>query len=537
MPAAVHCSTSTSSSIHLTAEASRIFQVKEKMGILGKPASEEIVDLLCLRIYELEEQLPCPGDTVLSEDEVEDTNGRLHMDSSNSSKPPRTDGFKSKGKEESSDDNESDDNQHSKDKSLRQKTGRKTGKQTGAEGFGLKKPENAEVQDTVYHVHHDCRQCPKYKECLLKAKLSAVRHVYDTKIVTTDTPHVTVTCTCPQDQQEKHGEFPDEINSSQQYGSNIQALALVLNVLGMVSVSRIHEILSACTGMPVSTGTIQKWIEKGGEKAQPVLKRIIEALLESIRLHADETGAHVNGILMWIHTVCNESFTYLSLQAKRGYEGACAAGVLPRYKGRLIHDCWASYWKFTDVIHGLCCAHLQRELRWVIQFKKKNRQWAQALFDLLTEMNAAVEKAKSEGKKRLEVDQLKSFHDRYDKWINEGLKLNPASKDFPGKRGRKKNGKVRSLLLRMQNHKDAVLKFADDFDVTYTNNCAEASFRLIAQKRAVIGSFRSEEGAKAFTDMFSYLSSCRKHDINCYTAMLALVNGEAEKLLFPESLN
>ena len=92
---------------------------------------------------------------------------------------------------------------------------------------------------------------------------------------------------------------------------------------------------------------------------------------------------------------------------------------------------------------------------------------------------------------------------------------------------------MRSLLLRMQEHKENVLLFSMDFTVPPTNNIAEASFRLVAQKRAVIGGFRSPEGAESFTAIFSVLSTCRKQDINCYYACKAMVEGRLFELLFP----
>ena len=37
-------------------------------------------------------------------------------------------------------------------------------------------------------------------------------------------------------------------------------------------------------------------------------------------------------------------------------------GVLPEFKGIAMHDCWASYWNYSDIQHAVCCAHLLREL-------------------------------------------------------------------------------------------------------------------------------------------------------------------------------
>lgn len=526
----------------------RIFQVKSELGILNEAASEEIVNKLCLHISHMEERVNAEvpeGATVLGKEEMEDLQGRLSMDSSNSSMPPRANGYRNpkKGAGDRSDDTAGDDEDtdedgenslYDKNRSLRGKSGLKPGKQPGAKGHGLKRPENAVVQETVFHASSKCENCLRFDECRKRAKELETRHVYDSVTTITDTPHVTLSCQCPLTNSEEQGVFPDQIKSTQQYGNNIMSLAIILNVLGMISVDRIHEILSAYFSLPISTGTIQGWIEKADRKVKPILTRIMEAILQAIRIHCDETGVHIKGKLKWIHTACNELFTYLSIQDGRGYDSICAVGILTKFKGIVIHDCLAGYWKFKNVIHGLCCAHLQRELKWVIQFKEKNRVWAQALFDLLGEMNKAVDEAKKLGEKQLDPERLKAFSDRFDRLIEEAIEKNPAPSETSGKRGRKKKGKVLSLVLRLKEHKGEVLLFATNFDATFSNNLAEASFRLVSQKRSVAGSFRSDAGAEAFVDLFSYLSTCRKHGINCYKAILALLEGNGEDLIFEE---
>lgn len=524
----------------------RIFQVKSELGILNEAASEEIVNKLCLHISHMEEYVNTAvpeGATVLDKEEMEDLQGRLSMDSSNSSIPPRANGYRSPkndSKDQPNDaacddentDGDDEGSLYTKNRSLRGSSGLHPGKQPGAEGHGLKRPEHAVVQETVFHAPSKCVNCPHFDACRKGAKEIETRHVYDSVTTITDTPHVTLSCQCPLTSSEEQGIFPEQIKSSQQYGNNIMSLAIVLNVLGMVSVDRIHEILSAYFSLPISTGTIQGWIEKADRKVKPILALIIEAILQSVRIHCDETGVHIKGKLKWIHTACNELFTYLSIQDGRGYDSICAVGILTKYKGIVIHDCLAGYWKFKDVIHGLCCAHLQRELKWVIQFKEKNRVWAQALFDLLGEMNKAVDEAKKLGKRRLDPDRIRAFSDRFDGLIEEAMEKNPSPPDTSGKRGRKKKGKVLSLVLRLKEHKDEVFLFATNFDATFSNNLAEASFRLVSQKRSVAGSFRSDAGAEAFVDLFSYLSTCRKHEIDCYTAISELLEGNAEELIF-----
>jgi len=197
------------------------------------------------------------------------------------------------------------------------------------------------------------------------------------------------------------GEFPENINSSIQYGNGICALAVALNTAGMMSVNRVHELLMAVLGVPISTGTISAMVERFSETISDTMEGIKQALLSRPVVHCDETGTRVEGTNYWVHSACDAQYTYLSLQSKRGYAGMEAVGFLPSYSGTIVHDCWSPYWSVSDVRHGLCCAHLLRELQGIIDNAPEQAGWTSSMQQLLLEMNQCRRKRWSQAWMRL----------------------------------------------------------------------------------------------------------------------------------------
>ena len=142
-----------------------------------------------------------------------------------------------------------------------------------------------------------------------------------------------------------------------QYGVNIESLAVSLNTMGMVSINRTHEILNSVFDIPISTGTITTMIKDSAEAVSTTVAEIIEAIKEESLIHLDETGTRVDEKAYWAHVASTEELTYISVEANRGQKGMDAAGILPKYTGTGIHDCWSPYFTYDKMRHGLCCAH------------------------------------------------------------------------------------------------------------------------------------------------------------------------------------
>lgn len=128
-------------------------------------------------------------------------------------------------------------------------------------------------------------------------------------------------------------------------------------------------------------------ISRAAVKVRPALDTIREKLTGCEVNHSDETGFRAEGKTRWAHVLSTESYTCLSLSDFRGHKGRAEAGFLSIYKGINVHDCWASYWKFPEITHAVCNAHILRELNFVTD-NYPEQTWNGKFRDLLLEMKS-----------------------------------------------------------------------------------------------------------------------------------------------------
>lgn len=442
----------------------------------------------------------------MQQQEISQLKEQLGKNSKNSSKPPSTDGFKKPHP-----------------KSLRKSTGKKQGAQKGHEGKGFS--ITGEPDKVIDHIPAKCKGCLNFGNCIacgITGKRYEVDIVVDTKV----TLHQTLAFSC----RNKNnaiitGDFPENIRSTMQYGYNLQALVVALNTIGMVSIKRTHELLSDLFAIPISTGTIHNMLGECSKIIAPVVDQISQRIIQSEIIHFDETGTRVDKKTCWVHNASNEAYTFLTIEDKRGKEGIDSSGVLPNFQGIAVHDCWASYWKYNQVTHALCCAHLLRELTGILE-NHPTQTWAQGMIDLLLKMKEVRDKAVFMGKEKLSYYYLNSFHKAYSALIETGRKLNPIPEKEPGKRGRQGKGKIRSLIERLFEHEAGICLFTRNFNVPFDNNQAERDVRMVKVKTKVSGCFRTKEGAQTFMTIMSYLGTAKKHGITPLVALKKAFAGE-----------
>lgn len=437
---------------------------------------------------------------------IQELREQLNKNSKNSSKPPSSDGFKKPAP-----------------KSLRKPSGKKVGGQEGHQGTYLS--VLSDPDEIVKHMPSACEGCPHYKMCKGTACVAEKRHVIDAVVTVNVVEHQLLEIPiCMLHGDTRKGNFPNNVKATVQYGENLQALSVALNTVGAVSVKRTHEILSGVFNIPLATGTISNMVKHCADAVSETVDRIKQKVANSGLGHFDETGIRVDKKLWWVHDASNCEFTYLDISPKRGYLGMEQCGVLPLFHGIAMHDCWASYWSYKDCQHAVCCAHLLRELTGIAE-NHPEQKWASAFIDLLTEMKKVKDKAVEAGKETLSYYHYHKFDKRYDELIKQAREENPLPVTTEKKRGRKKKGKILALVERLDNYKASVCLFIHNFMVPFDNNQAERDLRMIKVKTKVSGCFRSEEGARDYLKIMSYVGTAHKQGYNAYDAIRKAISG------------
>ena len=95
-------------------------------------------------------------------------------------------------------------------------------------------------------------------------------------------------------------------------------------------------------------------------------------------------AVRVVGRLAWVHSASTDTDTLITVHDRRGRVAMDAAGVLPRFAGTALHDCWQPYFGYP-VTHALCNAHVVRELTGV--WESTGQSWAAQLAGTLERLN------------------------------------------------------------------------------------------------------------------------------------------------------
>jgi transposase len=119
---------------------------------------------------------------------------------------------------------------------------------------------------------------------------------------------------------------------------------------------------------------------------------------------------------------------------------------------------------------------------------------------------------------------------QYQAIIKSGeAELPPIPPRTDGKRGKIAKSDAHNLWERLKEYETAVLLFAKNAHVPFTNNRAEQDLRMAKVKQKVSGCFRKELQAKAYCRISSYLQTMASKGYNPLIAIQMALASEDVK--------
>ncbi|MEI6490094.1 MAG: IS66 family transposase [Bacteroidota bacterium] len=386
-------------------------------------------------------------------------------------------------------------------RSLREKSGKSNGGQTGHKGTTLEMA--SEPDSIIEHKPYFCTRCGNDLSAI-QGSVVEVRQVFDVPMpilpIVTEHQLIGKQCSCGHCCQT---DFPKEVRSRVSYGTNIRALVTYLSCIQCIPYKRLTEVLRDCFGITLSQGTIDNILKDVSDKSLGAYNEIRNRVEQSSVVGADETGENINGELHWMWAWQTDKLTYIHSNKSRGKLAIDSQFKNGLSRSILVTDRHRSYFNMNVVDHQICLAHILRELTFLTELDTK-QTWSSELAKLIRE---AIHKRKTESWENIDRNSI----------LNKFQNLLTSCTD-------NLHQKIIALIKSLTKYKEYVFKFLFDPDVPYENNASERAVRNLKVKQKVSGMFKSQQGANAYCQIHSIAQTAKKNNQNPFLAILAVAN-------------
>ncbi len=168
-----------------------------------------------------------------------------------------------------------------------------------------------------------------------------------------------------------------ELSEWRLVGPGLAALIVALALRFRLSRARIQEFLGEWLGLDLSIGTIHQTIHEASAAVAPAEEELIQAVLDSDLLHADETSwpEAQQTLWLWVFVAATVTLYYVAGRGKELVEN-----VLDGFTGWLMSDGWMAYRHYPRRLR--CWAHLIRKARGLAQScDREARAFGQLVLD------------------------------------------------------------------------------------------------------------------------------------------------------------
>ena len=323
--------------------------------------------------------------------------------------------------------------------------------------------------------------------------------------------------------------IPNCHNQYVQYGNNIKAITIdLMNNLPNSTdgvVTFINDITNK--GITLSKGTLINWNNELSNKLSNEINHIENELLNSYYLNHDESQIKIDSENYNVLCACNDKYVRLWSSKNKSQKAIDEIDFLPRFKGVIVKDGTELYNKYGCFL-SQCISHIQRYLKGIYDFinhkgPKKLAEFFSKYNDLRNDYINKDKKSFTKEEYNNIIVECDSILDEWEKEIREDTNnylFDDELKLFTRLKYDNKN-----MNNKIRGDRDEVLYFLKDFNVPSTNNNAESSQRGVKIKQK-IGKFRSINGSENYLRIKSCILTYKKHNKDILNALINAFEGK-----------
>lgn len=430
-------------------------------------------------------------------EELERKIALLTRDSSNSSKPPSSDG------------------PAAKPKARRPMKSRKRnpGGQPGHKGSNRDLIPTEEVDQVVTVVPQKCEHCgapltpaPGLDQPTGKYWRHQVVDIPQLKPEVIEYHCHCIRCSCG---AENWGKLPQTARSG--FGTRLTALLGHLTGLHRVTRRGCQEIAKTVFGIDICLGSVCKLHQEVSESLAPAHAQARDALPQQPVLNIDETGWKTQGKGRWLWVFVTPLVAFFHVAASRG------AKVLKEilgdeYKGVLCSDMYSAYKAFHNGVRQFCWAHIIRGIKGIkhacrspdaVKFSKWMLSEAGRMFALW--------------------HAFKNGHVDRDTLVRKSVPIRSRMSKCLQQYCTCSDHEVRKAAKSLLKHWDGLFTFLDHEGVEPTNNSAERGERPAVQWRKICFGNQSDDGELLTARLLTAERSCILQGKNPFQFLLESV--------------
>lgn len=399
----------------------------------------------------------------------------------------------------------------------REKSDKKIGGQLGHSKNKLEAFKEEEITERHYH---------ELKHCVCGGELNKIgekkKHEFELEISVKKIEHQFCEYECTSCKKRLSVAIPNSLKEENQYGTNVQALAMSLINEGCVSYNRTRKLIKEFSNneIDLSEGYLVKLQKKCANNLDVFINDLKRKIINEKVINWDDTVIAINQKQACLRFYGTPKLALYTAHEKKNKEGIDEDSILNQLTSdkTVIHDHnTINYNKDYNFQNAECCVHLLRDLKKVKE--NLNHNWADELASLLVETNQQRKECIELGNDFFEEEFIELVSNNYDECIKKGLEENKTDRDkYYGQ-------EEKSLLNRLIKYKENYLLWVVRFDIDFSNNLSERSLRFSKTKMKVSGQFQNIINATYYSKICSYIETCKRNQIDIHHALKKLLDG------------